>query len=414
MTITRRPLAPALALACLAAPTATARERPAVTGFAFRPATFAVAPPGATATAPARRATIRFRLSARATVTIGFARRRAGRGGRVRFVRVGRLVRRNLPAGRHRIAFGGRVGRRALRRGRYRATITAVDRRQRRSAPRRARFRIARAATTSIRFPNPSTTGVPAGWTPAQTLSTDLTVTQPGAVVQDLLLQNADLHIAAPNVTVRRVKLQGGSLDNWPGGGRCQNGLVIEDSTFEPPPGRADVAESEGAVGIGGYTARRVEISRRSEGFRAGGRSGGCGPVRIEDSFAKIVIPSGRCDLHSDGVQGFDGPPIAIARTTIDFTEAACGTAPVFVPQDQSNTSLTVDGLLVTGGGFPFRMGVPGSVAGLKIVSRSWGYGPIAVVCSLVSAWDARIVTITPDYQVASTVRSQPCNTHDS
>ena len=63
------------------------------------------------------------------------------------------------------------------------------------------------------------------------------------------------------------------------------------------------------------------------------------------------------------------------------------------------------------GGGFPFRLGVPGSVSGLKIVDDSWGYGPIDVNCSALTRWDAAIVTITPDFQIARTIRRQPCNT---
>ena len=257
-------------------------------------------------------------------------------------------------------------------------------------------------------FPNPGSTGVPANWSPKQTRSGDVHVRQSGAVVQDLLIQGGDLLVEAPNVTVRRVKLQGGSINNF-GGGNCNTGLTIEDTSLEPAPGQDSSEESEGVVGTGGYTARRVEIWRRSEGFRVGGKSD-CGPVRIEDSFAKIVLPQGS-DVHSDGIQGYDGGALTVSNVTIDFDEAERGTAPFFVPGDQGNISATVDRLLVTGGGFPFRMGVPGSVTGLKIVDRSWEYGPISVGCSQLSAWDAEIVRITPDYQVSRTVRKQPCNT---
>jgi hypothetical protein len=400
---------PLLVLACVGAvvATAVARGRPALTHFSLSPARFAVPATSPAGTRPARVATIRFRLSERATVTISFARRRTGR----RPIGAGRLVLRRVAAGRRAVAFDGRVGGRALVPGIYRATIVAVDRAHRRSARRSTRFTVLAAGPAT--FPTPATTGVPAEWKPAQTHTTDLTVTQPGAVVQDVLLLNADLHIAAPNVTVRRVKLEGGRIENRPGAA-CENGLLIEDSSFEPPPGQTTIAESEGAVGTGGYTARRVKIWRRSEGFRVGGHSAGCGPVRIERSFAKIVIPPGRCDLHADGIQGYDGPALTIADTTVDFTDADCGTAPLFVPSDQGNTSLTVDGLLLDGGGFPFRMGVPGTVAGLRIVDRSWGYGPIAVTCSLVRGWDARVVTTTPDYRVVRTGRRVPCDTSTS
>jgi hypothetical protein len=261
--------------------------------------------------------------------------------------------------------------------------------------------------------PTPANTGVPAGWTPAQTRTSDLTVTQAGAVVQDILLKNADLIIDAPNVTVRRVEMQGGRIENWVGP-NCQNGLLVEDSTFAPPPGQNYSTDSEGATGTGGYTALRVKIWRREEGFRDGGKSGGCGPVHIEDSFASIAIPPG-CpgDPHSDGIQGFDGPPLTVENVTIDFREADCGTAPFFVPDQQGNTTANVNGLLVMGGGATFRDGVPGSVRGLKIVDGSWYYFPVDVKCSALSAWDAELVRIDANYRITGTAGRQPCSGSD-
>ncbi len=264
-------------------------------------------------------------------------------------------------------------------------------------------------------FPNPASTGVPAGWSPSQVLTSTLTVSQAGAVVEDVQLDDADIVVAAPNVTIRRVKLRGGRITNF-AGPVCQPGMTIEDTTLEPPPGALSSPDGEGVVEAGGYTARGVEIWRRAEGFRASGNGEpGCGPIRIEDSFAKIVIPlaDGECDdrYHSDGIQGYGGPPTTLVNVTIDFEEAPCGTAPFFFPKDQGNTSVAVDRLLVMGGGYPFRLGVPGPVSGLRIVAASWAFGPIDVACSLVTGWDAAIVRIDADYQVSSTVRSQPCDT---
>ncbi len=255
-------------------------------------------------------------------------------------------------------------------------------------------------------FPNPASTGVPPGWEPKQTRDSDLHVTKAGAVVSDLLLVEADLLVEAPNVTIRRVKLQGGQINNT-AGDRCANGMTIEDTTLEPAPGEDSVVETEGAVSSGGYTARRVELSRRAEGFRDGGASEGCGPVRIEDSFVKIVTPPGRCDLHSDGIQGYDGPALTVINTTIDFP--ACGTAPFFVPSGQGNETAKVKNLLVMGGGYPFRLGVPGSVSGLKIVNGSWEYGPVDVRCSALGGWNGEIVEIDSDYQIARGIRPARC-----
>ena len=234
----------------------------------------------------------------------------------------------------------------------------------------------ATAGSTLAAFPDALDVGVPAGWKPAKIQSSDLEVTEAGAVVENILFTDrASLIVKAPDVTVRRVRMQGGVINNTQGD--CGNGLVIEDSTFEPLAGERYSEDRAGVIGVGGYTARRVKIWRRQEGFRVGGRSVGCGPVRIEDSFVKISIPPG-CpgDPHSDGIQGVDGPPLTVVNVTIDFREAACGTAPFFVPDQQGNTTASVDGMLVMGGGSTFRLGVPGSVRGLSIVDGSWGCLP--------------------------------------
>jgi hypothetical protein len=128
------------------------------------------------------------------------------------------------------------------------------------------------------------------------------------------------------------------------------------------------------------------------------------------------VYPPNPCgDWHGDGIQGFDGPALTVRDVTIVMEEpGGCGgTAPFFYPRDQGNTSATIDGLLVQGGGVPFRLGMPGSVRGLKIVDGSWGYRPIDVRCSVLSSWGAVIIIITADYKVAGTVGRQPCNTED-
>jgi hypothetical protein len=260
-------------------------------------------------------------------------------------------------------------------------------------------------------FPNPANVGVPRGWKPARTRSGDMVVKQEGAVVHDILFKGGNLIVDAANVTVRRIWMQGGRIVNVPGP-TCRNGLVVEDSTFGPPPGqtRSNPSDSEGVTGVGGYTARRVKVWNRAEGFRDGGKSGGCGPVRIEDSFARITSPTGCGDWHGDGIQGFDGPPLTVRNVTIDLVEDLCGgTAPFFVPDQQGNTTADVNRLLVKGGGATFRLGVPGSVRGLSIVDHTWSYYPVDVKCGLLTHWDARLVRITRHFRVTRSLHAQRC-----
>ncbi len=218
-------------------------------------------------------------------------------------------------------------------------------------------------------------------------------VTTAGAVIEDLRVTNGSLIIDAPNVTVRRVEVIGGGIDNWPGS-TCRNGLLIENSTVRR--GAAPTTDAgTAAVGQGGYTARNVLIDGLAEGFRVGGKSGGCGPVVIENSYARVVSPDVCGDWHGDGIQGYDGAKLTVRNSVLVLEErGGCGgTAPFFYP-DQGNTSVEVDGLIVQGGGASFRLETPGTVHNLKVVDKSWFYSPTSVNCSALSSWDAQIVTL--------------------
>ena len=261
-------------------------------------------------------------------------------------------------------------------------------------------------------FPSPSTTGVPLGWKPAATYTKTLRISERGAVLEDVRFVNADLVINADNVTVRRVEIQGGHILN-DAGGRCRNGLLLEDVSIVRAPDQITTDGDAPAVGTGGYIARRVKIEGLPEGFRVGGRSRGCTAVRIEDSYVSIISPELCRDWHGDAIQGYDGAALTVRNVMLHLAETATcgGTAPFFYPHRQGNESVDIDGLLVQGGGFPFRLGMPGSVLGLRIVHGSWGYGPIDVKCSVISGWEAQIVTIDSSNQPTTVVRAQPCNT---
>ena len=244
-----------------------------------------------------------------------------------------------------------------------------------------------------------------------RTINGDYVVTQAGAVVQDLRIYGS-LIVNAPNVTIRRVEIIGGHIDNR-ARPTCQDGMLIENSTVRR--GSAPTRDTDvPAISTGGYTARGVLIIDVPQGFRVGGANdGNCGPVVIENSYARIVRPDVCNDWHGDGIQGYDGPALTVRNTVLELVQLpGCGggTAPFFYPSNQGNTSVDIDGLIVIGGGYPFRLGMPGTVKQLKIVEGSWFYGPINVKCSAVASWDADIVRLTADGQPIF-VRSQPCNT---
>jgi hypothetical protein len=399
-------LVPVLVCAACAVATAPTRRPPVVTGFAFTPPAFSV--PDA---APARRATtIRFRLSGRAAgVTIRLARRRTGRGP----VPAGAIVRRKLGPGRVALAFGGRVGRRTLIPGRYRATIVATDHRGLRSRPRRATFRVVRAATSPTGFPNASNTGVPDGWTPQHTTNGDLTITTPGRVLDGELV-TGDLLVRARDVTIRNSWIRG-SIDNqqFSGGvGVNHGGLLIEDTDVGPPSGTGGA--SFPAVLVAGYTARRVHVHNVAEGFRVADFNDSGAPVQdrqvvIEDSY--VHLERGDCS-HNDGIQGFGEPPRTIIRhNTIDARASGpdCTTAALFIGNDNPDR-ITVTNNLLAGGGFTLRLGPGGTydrVSGNRIVDDSWGFGAVHVEnCAAVDDWSGNaVVTVDSAYRITSTVR---------
>jgi hypothetical protein len=257
-------------------------------------------------------------------------------------------------------------------------------------------------------FPTARTAGVPRGWTPRKTVDGDYTVSQPGAVVEDLRI-NGDLVIAARDVTVRRVEVVGGVVENWRGS-TCNAGLKVVRTTIRRAPDQVTSGDFP-ALSSGGYTARRVAIIGLPEGFRVGGKDE-CGPVKIVNSYAKVVSPDECGDWHGDGLQGYDGGQLTLRSSTLKLVEReGCGgTAPFFYPADQGNTTVSIDGLLVSGGGYSFRLGMPGTVRGLHIQQGEFYYGPIDVRCSVLSSWQADIASVRNGQPAA--VKSQRCNSN--
>ncbi|RPF26077.1 hypothetical protein [Georgenia muralis] len=258
-------------------------------------------------------------------------------------------------------------------------------------------------------FPTRETTGVPEGWEPVRVVRGDLEVDTPGAVVEDVRILDGSLLVDATDVTVRRVEILGGGINNFPGP-VCSDGLVVEDTTIRSSGPTTE--DQLPAIAYGGYTALRVLLDGVPEGFRVGGAGSGCGPVTVVDSFASVRYPDDCTDWHGDAVQGYDGPALVIRNTTLELVQTAdCGgTAAFFYPADQGNTTVDVDGLLVSGGGYPFRLGTAGTVSDLAVVDGSWTFGPIDVRCSALTEWDAAVVEAAPDGTVRR-LRPLPCDT---
>lgn len=260
-------------------------------------------------------------------------------------------------------------------------------------------------------FPTRQNTGVPAGWTPKTTRSGDYTITEDGAVVEDLRLSSGTLYVRASNVTLRRVELVSARIVN-DYGRSCYNGLRIEDSSILR--GSQDLGMP--VVEAGGYTALRVKIDGPSEGFRVGESALGCGPVVIQDSWMKLDPPDNcvadAVDWHGDGIQGYQGAEVTVRNSYINLAQVkgCLGTAAFFYPVNQGNARATIDHVLLEGGGYVFRLGTPGSVSGLKVIDDSWEWGPVDVTDCSVVAWGSgnELVTVNTDGSLKS-VRPLAC-----
>lgn len=271
-----------------------------------------------------------------------------------------------------------------------------------------------KTAASAKGFPSAGTTGVRSGWKPVRTVSGDYTVTKAGAVVQDLRI-TGDLNVIADNVTIRRVEVIDGQINNRARG--CVSNLRIEDTSVLRKVGDIGLP----AIQDGGYTAVRVKIDGPSEGFRAGP----CGDVVIQDSYANIKPYAGIGDAltvascqanasawHGDVVQGYGGSDVTVRNSTLIMNNIGlCYGNNVFFYQvnQQNNGRVVIDNVLMKGGGFTFSLGMPGTVSGLKIVADGYRWGPIyRNACSGTWGSGNEVVRINSDGSL-SKLASLPC-----
>ena len=289
----------------------------------------------------------------------------------------------------------------------------ARHRRRRLRRPRRDRARDQPEEGRGPSLPQPRHHRRARGWKPANAEHHDSTVRDPGgAVVSDVLLQDgADLIVEAPDVTIRRVKLEGGSINNFAGDRTATTACGRATRRSSRAPARIRATTRRACSATAAIPRRRVEIwhrvggiPRRRQGRRAAARSGSRIRSRRSYPAADAATGTGTASRATTG------------RRSRCATRRSTSTSPVAVaprrssyPSGQGNTSVDIDGLLVKGGGAPFRLGMPGTVSGLRIVNKSWAFCPVDVNCSALGDWDGEIVEIIPDYQIARGIRPARC-----
>ncbi|HET6953719.1 MAG TPA: hypothetical protein VFI47_25315 [Acidimicrobiales bacterium] len=255
-------------------------------------------------------------------------------------------------------------------------------------------------------FPNPASTGVPAGWQPAAVHEGDLWVYEPGAVIEDMLVTGA-IQVRAENVTIRRTRVKG-IIWNQYSDSEQFGGLLIEDTEVGPDSG-VMTDWGHGAVGTAGYTARRVEIHNVTDGFRVSGDD-----ILIEDSFVTLAVVDGECN-HLDAVQGYGGGNNVVVRGNTLDARGYCSNASVFMAD--SSPHADVQGNLLLGGTYSLRLNqfeIPATFVAKnnRIVDGSWQYGAMDIVdkgALNFTCGGNQVVTIDSNYQVTGVVRDLPC-----
>jgi hypothetical protein len=158
-------------------------------------------------------------------------------------------------------------------------------------------------------YPDATNTGVPAGTT--LTNSGTITVTQAGAVVQNLNINGGQINIRANNVTIKKTRITTCAYypidypDNY-------TGLVVEDTEID-----STCSQTTAAMSFGNFTARRMNVHGSSDGFKANANS------LIEDSYIHDLAVT--ADSHNDGVQSTGGNNVTLRHNTFDLkTQGVC------------------------------------------------------------------------------------------
>lgn len=247
-------------------------------------------------------------------------------------------------------------------------------------------------------YPTAANTGVPAGTT-LTTVTGDVIVSTPNTVIDGKKI-SGNVDIRAAGTIIKNSEIGGFIVnDNT----SSFYAFTVRDSTVGPATGCS--SWQNGGIGTKNYTVEGVKLRGFTDGLRIAGSN-----VLIKDSF--VTLCGNDVNAHSDGIQAYGAAGatnIVIDHNVIDqrpvIDEAQ--TAPIFIPNDsasQGNQGLTatVTNNVLAGGGYSLRVfgslpfSAP-SISGNKIVDKTFGYGPVDVECSKISAWSGN-ATVTYDW----------------
>ncbi len=149
-------------------------------------------------------------------------------------------------------------------------------------------------------YPDATNTGVPSG-TALTVVNGGLDVSVAGTVIQNKDIRGC-VTVRAANVTIRKSRI---ACSGWHGIASTSTGLLVEDTEISCLNAR------HGGIDGGGFTARRVDISRCENGLPVHR------DVTVEDSWVHDLVPTSVAGAHSDGAQLFGGTNIVLRHNTI-------------------------------------------------------------------------------------------------
>jgi hypothetical protein len=155
-------------------------------------------------------------------------------------------------------------------------------------------------------YPDATNTGVPAGTT--LTNSGSLTVTQDGAVIQNLNI-TGNITIHANNVTIRNTRITSGDYYPIAYYDTGHSGLLVEDTQII-----GTSSDVTAGISFDNYTARRVDISGTADGLKANDN------VLIEDSYVHDLAYDAAAGTHNDGVQTTGGSNVTLRHNTFKLS----------------------------------------------------------------------------------------------
>jgi len=201
----------------------------------------------------------------------------------------------------------------------------------------------ARSRGSVERFPDETTTGVPAGTVLTQ--SGSLTITKAGTVVDGLEITGTVV-VTADNVTIKNTRIK--NTGSIPVRVKGAKNLVIEDTEID--------GQGKGipAVAYNNYTLRRVNIHDVGEGPRIAGSD-----VTIEDSYLHHMVQVKK--NHTDVIQAVGGSNIVIRGNNLQAYNPDTGikgnAAFMFGEDDKPLRDCLVEGNLMNGGNYTVNGG---------------------------------------------------------